>query len=170
MKFLISLSPTLAASVKATTSWAIGNTWRRPCFFSVTRHRQCLGTFPQRRSGTWIQTDTPINPGNMAVRCSYSRRVIGINHTKTIRKIHRHRLRLSATDLLDVLHRFYPNAVPLKEKPLSSRSIRGIRRRSAAGRKLRHSRIERTQGAEIWLDHAFVGNVPAKLKLKRCSI
>ncbi len=88
--------------------------------FSVTKGMvSAVGTFPNAGPGTWIQTDTPINPSNSGGPLLNSRgEVIGINTQKLIKKnvtgigfVAR-----SATDLFDVLHRFYSNAVPLTEK------------------------------------------------------
>ena len=78
------------------------------------------------RSGTWIQTDTPINPGNSGGPLLNSRgEVIGINTQKLIKKnVTGIGFALSATDLLEVLHRFYPNAVPLMEKTSTSETGR----------------------------------------------
>src|SRR5260370_34775078 len=87
--------------------------------FSVTKGIvSAVGTFPNAGPGTWIQTDTPINPGNSGGPLLNSRgEVIGINTQKLIKKnVTGIGLALSATDLLEVLHRFYPNAAPLTEK------------------------------------------------------
>src|SRR5712664_9176 len=87
--------------------------------FSVTKGIvSAVGTFPNAGPGTWIQTDTPINPGNSGGPLLNSRgEVVGINTQKLIKKnVTGIGFALSATDLLEVLHRFYPNAVPLTEK------------------------------------------------------
>jgi len=136
--------------------------------FSVTKGIvSAFGTFPNAGPGTWIQTDTPINPGNSGGPLLNTRgEVIGINAQKLIKKnVTGIGFALSATDLLDVLHRFYPNAVPLKEKlSAPARSVESV-----AAPPLAESFgtlvLNEPKGAEIWLDHAFVGNVPAKLKL-----
>src|SRR5438445_4701381 len=87
--------------------------------FSVTKGIvSAVGTFPNAGPGTWIQTDTPINPGNSGGPLLNSRgEVIGINTQKLIKKnVTGIGFALSSSDLLEVLHRFYPNAVPLTEK------------------------------------------------------
>jgi S1-C subfamily serine protease len=80
--------------------------------FSVTKGIvSAVGKFTNAGPGTWIQTDTPINPGNSGGPLLNSRgEVIGINTQKLIKKnVTGIGFALSATDLLEVLHRFYPN-------------------------------------------------------------
>jgi serine protease Do len=84
--------------------------------FSVTKGIvSAVGKFLNAGPGTWIQTDTPINPGNSGGPLLNSRgEVIGINTQKLIKKnVTGIGFALSATDLLDVLHRFYPMVAPL---------------------------------------------------------
>ena len=80
--------------------------------FSVTKGIvSAVGIFANAGPGTWIQTDTPINPGNSGGPLLNNRgEVIGINTQKLIKKnVTGIGFALSATDLLEVLHRFYPN-------------------------------------------------------------
>lgn len=80
--------------------------------FSVTKGIvSAVGKFANAGPGTWIQTDTPINPGNSGGPLLNSRgEVIGINTQKIVKKnVTGIGFALSATDLLDVLQRFYPN-------------------------------------------------------------
>src|SRR5258708_7148640 len=136
--------------------------------FSVTKGIvSAVGQFPDVGPGTWIQTDTPINPGNSGGPLLNSRgEVIGINTQKLIKKnVSGIGFALSATDLLDVLHRFYPNAVPLAEKlSAPTRSVESIAAPPPA-EGFGIVVLNGPKGAEIWLDQAFVGSVPAKLKL-----
>jgi serine protease Do len=84
--------------------------------FSVTKGIvSAVGRVPNAGPGTWIQTDTPINPGNSGGPLLNSRgEVIGINTQKLIKKnVTGIGFALSATDLLDVLHRFYPTVAPV---------------------------------------------------------
>src|SRR5260370_17669838 len=86
--------------------------------FSVTKGIvSAVGTFPYAGPGTCIHTHTPINPGNSGgPLLNFRGEVIGINTQKLIKKnVPGIGFALSATDLLEVLHRFYPNAVPLTE-------------------------------------------------------
>jgi serine protease Do len=80
--------------------------------FSVTKGIvSAVGKFANAGPGTWIQTDTPINPGNSGGPLLNSRgEVVGINTQKLVKKnVTGIGFALSATDLLEVLHRFYPN-------------------------------------------------------------
>ena len=80
--------------------------------FSVTKGIvSAVGKFANAGPGTWIQTDTPINPGNSGGPLLNSwGEVIGINTQKLIKKnVTGIGFALSATDLLEVLHRFYPS-------------------------------------------------------------
>ncbi len=149
--------------------------------FSVTKGIvSAVGKFPAAGSGTWIQTDTPINPGNSGGPLLNSRgEVIGINTQKLIKKdVTGIGFALSATDLLEVLHRFYPNAVPVIEKissaapssPSSSESldssVNSNASLSAAPEALGTVSISSDpDGAEIFVDDKFHGNTPATLKL-----
>ena len=137
--------------------------------FSVTKGIvSAVGKFPNAGPGTWIQTDTPINPGNSGGPLLNVRgEVIGINTQKLIKKnVTGIGFALSATDLIEVLHRYYPNSVPVVEKlssparPPESVSVAS----SEAGE--RTLLISQPDGAEIRIDHIFVGNIPAKLRLK----
>jgi S1-C subfamily serine protease len=79
--------------------------------FSVTKGIvSAIGRFDAAGPGTWIQTDAPINPGNSGGPLLNSRgEVIGINSQKLIKKnVTGIGFALSASDLLEVLHRFYP--------------------------------------------------------------
>jgi S1-C subfamily serine protease len=93
--------------------------------FSVTKGIvSAVGKFANAGPGTWIQTDTPINPGNSGGPLLNSRgEVIGINTQKIVKKnVTGIGFALSATDLLEVLHRFYPNisAANVSESTTSS--------------------------------------------------
>jgi serine protease Do len=84
--------------------------------FSVTKGIvSAVGKFPNAGPGTWIQTDTPINPGNSGGPLLNSRgEVIGINTQKLVKKnVSGIGFALSATDLLEVLRRFYPSVSPV---------------------------------------------------------
>jgi len=148
---------------------AIGNPGEA-MHFSVTKGIvSAVGTFPSAGPGTWIQTDTPINPGNSGGPLLNSRgEVIGINTQKLIKKnVSGIGFALSASDLLNVLHRFYPSSVPLTEQlsapatllpsePIATPPVRG-----PVGTVV----FNKPEGAEIWVDNAFVGKIPAKIPL-----
>ena len=152
--------------------------------FSVTKGIvSAVGTFPNAGPGTWIQTDTPINPSNSGGPLLNSRgEVIGINTQKLIKKnvTGIGFVALSAADLLDVLHRFYSNAVPLTEK-LSAparQQAAGDRRPASASEGTESSESSKISsssapdgvgtvtvssdldGAEIFIDDKFLGTHP----------
>src|SRR5277367_3669612 len=96
------------------TVLAIGNPGDA-MLFSVTQGIvSAVGKFPSAGPGTWIQTDAPINPGNSGGPLLNMRgEVIGLNTQKLIKKnVNGIGFALSSTDLLDVLHRFYPDVAP----------------------------------------------------------
>ncbi len=126
--------------------------------FSVTKSIvSAVGKFPSAGPGTWVQTDAPINPGNSGGPLLNTRgEVIGINTQKLIKQnVTGIGFALSAGDLLEVLHHFYPSvaaAIPLSSSPVPE----------SFGTLIITSDPD---GAEIYLDGKFVGNVPATLKL-----
>src|SRR2546427_2832600 len=148
--------------------------------FSVTKGIvSAVGKFPDAGPGTWIQTDTPINPGNSGGPLLNSRgEVIGINTQKLIKKnVAGIGFALSATDLLEVLHRFYPNVAaasrpatpaatqsaltessnsPQPSTPASPPALDGVGTVSISSE---------PDGAEIFVDDKFYGNTPATLRL-----
>jgi hypothetical protein len=139
------------------------------------------------RLGTWIQTDAPIHPGSRGGPLLNSRgEVIGINTQKLIKKdVTGIGFVLSSSDLLEVLDRFYANAMPLNEKlsaPASQRSVQTTIQpvasestESAESSKTSSSSVPDAvgtvtissdpDGAEIFVDDKFLGNAPATLKL-----
>ncbi len=136
--------------------------------FSVTKGIvSAVGKFPNAGPGTWIQTDAPINPGNSGGPLLNSRgEVIGINTQKLIKKnVTGIGFALSATDLLEVLHRFYPNSVPLTEKLSSPPGLQQAIPLPPPAEAFGTVVLNEPPGAEIWLDQAFVGNIPATLKI-----
>lgn len=95
--------------------------------FSVTKGIvSAVGKFANAGPGTWIQTDTPINPGNSGGPLLNSRgELIGINTQKLVKKnVTGIGFALSATDLLEVLDRFYPNISSLSASENAASSTR----------------------------------------------
>src|SRR5277367_253164 len=136
--------------------------------FSVTKGIvSAVGKFPNAGPGTWIQTDTPINPGNSGGPLLNGRgEVIGINTQKLVKKnVTGIGFALSASDLIEVLHKFYPSAVPSAEKlsapPRATDSEIASPRPEAFGTVM----LMHPEGAEILVDGILVGNTPATLKL-----
>ena len=151
--------------------------------FSVTKGIvSAVGKFPSAGPGTWIQTDTPINPGNSGGPLLNAHgEVIGINTQKLIKKnVAGIGFALSATDLLEVLRRFYPHAVPRMERSSNFETGRASSTESvdSSGNSSSNASLSAPldavgtvfissdpDGAEIFVDKKFHGNTPAMLKL-----
>ena len=150
--------------------------------FSVTKGIvSAVGKFPDAGPGTWIQTDTPINPGNSGGPLLNSRgEVIGINTQKLIKKnVSGIGFALSATDLLEVLHRFYPDAALANHGTTQAARPADTAETSESPEPLKTSSVPDSvgtvsissdpDGAEIFVDEKFHGNTPAMLKLSTGS-
>src|SRR6266446_5499658 len=155
--------------------------------FSVTKGIvSAVGKFPDAGPGTWIQTDTPINPGNSGGPLLNSRgEVIGINTQKLIKKnVTGIGFALSSSDLLEVLHRFYPNVALTAEKksaPATNQTVSSQDQNMDSGTASNTplsaapdavgtvSISSDPDGAEIFVDEKFHGNTPATLKLSAGS-
>ena len=148
--------------------------------FSVTKGIvSAVGTFPGAGPGTWIQTDTPINPGNSGGPLLNSRgEVIGINTQKLIKKnVTGIGFALSSSDLLEVLHRFYPNVAspsqgtaPATIQPATSESTASAEPSNTSSNAPPEGAgtvaiSSEPDSAEIFVDDKFYGNTPATLKL-----
>ena len=95
--------------------------------FSVTKGIvSAIGRFDAAGPDTWIQTDAPINPGNSGGPLLNSGgEVIGINSQKLIKKnVTGIGFALSASDLPEVLHRFYPARPSPNESVAASASTK----------------------------------------------
>ena len=125
--------------------------------FSVTKGIvSAVGRTAETSKGTWIQTDATINPGNSGgpLLNGYAE-VVGMNTGKIVRKdVQNIGFALSSTDLIEVLHRFYP-AVSTPNSPATQASD-GIGSLTITSD---------PDGAEVYLDGRFVGNTPATVKL-----
>jgi len=157
--------------------------------FSVTKGIvSAVGKFPNAGPGTWIQTDTPINPGNSGGPLLNSRgEVVGINTQKLIKKnVTGIGFALSSTDLLEVLHRFYPNVARSSVMAPAAATITASQNQnqeqSTDAPAPQNNSASTPQdaigtvaissdpdGAEIFVDEKFHGNTPATLKLSAGS-
>src|SRR5712692_4259937 len=148
--------------------------------FSVTKGIvSAVGKFPSAGPGTWIQTDTPINPGNSGGPLLNAHgEVIVINTQKLIKKnVTGIGLALSAADLLEVLHRFYPNVALASHNTTQAARPPATAETSEPSESLKTSASSvpdavgtvsvssDPDGAEIFVDDKFLGNAPATLKL-----
>ena len=136
--------------------------------FSVTKGIvSAVGKFANVGPGTWIQTDTPINPGNSGGPLLNGRgEAIGINTQKVVKKnVTGIGFALSATDLIVVLQKFYPSAGPSTENLSAPARTADEAPAPSLTEAVGTVELSEPDGAEIWVDHAFVGNIPATLKL-----
>jgi PEGA domain/Trypsin-like peptidase domain len=135
-----------------------------------------IGRFDAAGPGTWIQTDAPINPGNSGGPLLNSRgEVIGMNSQKLIKKnVTGIGFALSASDLLEVLHRFYPAGSNPKESVATSVNTKlpsGAPMISTAASPQISWGFGVTEitsdpdGADIFRDDKFVGSTPATLRI-----
>jgi S1-C subfamily serine protease len=152
---------------------AIGNPGGAMQFSMTKGIVSAVGKFREAGSGTWVQTDAPVNPGNSGGPLLNMRgEVVGINTLKLIKKNATGiAFALSASDLLDVLHRFYPVVVPA---PVAAPTPRLERMSAPTGSDSTDSvrfassgtvTFTGTPGAKIYVDHEFVGNIPSVIRL-----
>src|ERR1700686_589359 len=155
---------------------AVGNPGDAMLFSATKGIVSAVGKFPAFGPGMWIQTDAPINPGNSGGPLLNSRcQVIGLNSQKLIKKnVTGIGFALSASELLEVLHRFYPAGSKPNESVATSantKSPSGASMISTAASPQISSGFGVTEitsdpaGAEIVLDDKFVGTAPATLRL-----
>ncbi|HXY23944.1 MAG TPA: trypsin-like peptidase domain-containing protein [Candidatus Acidoferrum sp.] len=148
--------------------------------FSVTKGIvSAVGEFSDAGPGTWVQTDAPINPGNSGGPLLNARgEVIGINTLKLIKKnVTGIGFALSAWDVLEVLHRFYPQVVSstsshgaASAKTVTAEDSAALEASSVSSSMAPEGTgtvaiTSEPDGAEIFVDGKFHGNAPATLRL-----
>ncbi|HEX4646149.1 MAG TPA: trypsin-like peptidase domain-containing protein [Verrucomicrobiae bacterium] len=142
--------------------------------FSMTKGIvSAVGKFREAGPGTWVPTDTPINPGNSGGPLVNMRgEVVGLNTLKLIKE-HTNGIgfALSASDLLDVLHRFYPTTLPdqsaKKEQPSTAKELQFDKLGSIKTPAMQTGIVNFTEpeGAAIYVDRQFMGNIPSTIPL-----
>jgi serine protease Do len=166
---------------------AVGNPGDAMLFSATKGIVSAVGKFPSFGPGTWIQTDAPINPGNSGGPLLNSRgQVVGLNTLKITKKnVTGIGFALSSTDLLTVLHRFYPDISGATVRASSDVPADSAEPAAAATQLAESSTppasspvsyappdgygqltiTSEPDAAEIFVDGKFHGNAPATLKL-----
>jgi S1-C subfamily serine protease len=161
---------------------AIGNPGDAMLFSATKGIVSAVGKFPNAGPGTWIQTDAPINPGNSGgPLLNMYGEVVGINTLKLVKKnTNGISFALSATDLMTVLRRFYPNAQFAAQQETvagpseNSAEVPAATQMQPTAESPQAASTEGTgtvfitsdpDGAEIFVDDKFYGNAPATLRL-----
>jgi len=146
----------LATVCQGQTVVAIGNPGAGMPFSVTKGIVSAVGRTADSSRGTWIQTDAAINPGNSGgpLLNSYGE-VVGINTAKVVGKdVQNIGFALSSTDLIELLHRFYP--------AVSAATSSATQAHEGNGTLVVSSDPE---GVELYVDGKFAGNTPATLKL-----
>jgi S1-C subfamily serine protease len=158
---------------------AIGNPGDAMLFSATKGIVSAVGRFSNAGPGTWVQTDAPINPGNSGGPLLNMRgEVIGINTQKLIRKsVHGIGFALSSPDVLQVLHRFYPDidastpqSAPAMERTASTEGAAATEPSGVPSPAIPDGVrtvviSSEPDGAEIFVDEKFHGNTPATLEI-----
>ncbi|HKW62291.1 MAG TPA: trypsin-like peptidase domain-containing protein [Candidatus Acidoferrum sp.] len=160
---------------------AIGNPGDAMLFSATRGIVSAVGRFSNAGPGTWVQTDAPINPGNSGGPLLNLRgEVVGVNTSKLIKKsVHGIGFALSSSDVLQVLHRFYPEVVVSKVQEVPEQAQGKaiaeedtiVEETSSAAPAVSSDGVGTIiissvpDGAEIFVDEKFHGNTPATLKL-----
>ena len=166
---------------------AVGNPGDAMLFSATKGIVSAVGKFPAFGPGIWIQTDAPINPGNSGGPLLNSRgQVVGLNTLKITKKnVTGIGFALSSTDLLTVLHRFYPDIPGTTVRASSEVSADSAEPASPSPQPAELSTpsapspvsyappdgygqltiTSEPDAAEIFIDGKFHGNAPATLKL-----
>jgi S1-C subfamily serine protease len=148
--------------------------------FSVTKGIvSAVGKFSDAGPGTWVQTDAPINPGNSGGPLVNLRgEVVGINTQKLVKKgVNGIGFALSSSDVLEVLHRFYPDVVASSPQSTTTPGKAAFAEESSGSEPSGVSSPSPAEGAgtviissepdgaEIFVDEKFHGNTPATLRI-----
>ena len=157
---------------------AIGNPGDAMLFSATKGIVSAVGRFFNAGPGTWVQTDAPINPGNSGGPLLNLRgEVVGVNTLKLVKKgVHGIGFALSSSDVLEVLHRFYPDLDSSRPRSLTEQKKpgdedSGDKESSSVSSPVTSDGVgtiiisSLPDGAEIFVDEKFHGNTPATLRI-----
>jgi S1-C subfamily serine protease len=136
--------------------------------FAVTKGIvSAVGKLPTAGPGIWIQTDATINPGNSGGPLLNVRgQVIGINTLKLEKKnVSGIGFALSATDLLSVLLKYYPDPISPGKQLLSTPDSSADAKAALSEQTFGTIELREPKAAEIFVNGNFVGEIPSSLPL-----
>jgi Trypsin-like peptidase domain/PEGA domain len=136
--------------------------------FAVTKGIvSAVGKLSAAGPGIWIQTDASINPGNSGGPLLNGRgQVIGINTLKLEkRSVSGIGFALSATDLLSVLLKYYPDPISPGKQLLSTPDSAPLAKTLSADPAFGTIELLEPKAAEVYVDGKFAGEIPSSLSL-----
>jgi serine protease Do len=147
---------------------AIGNPSEAMPFAVTKGIVSAVGKLPAAGPGIWIQTDATINPGNSGGPLLNVRgQVIGINTLKLEKKnVSGIGFALSATDLLSVLLKYYPDPISPGKQLLSAPDSSAVAKIGPLDRRYGSIELSEPKAAEIYVDGKFAGEIPSSLPLE----
>jgi S1-C subfamily serine protease len=132
--------------------------------FAVTKGIvSAVGKFSAAGPGIWIQTDATINPGNSGGPLLNARgQVIGINTLKLEKKnVTGIGFAISASDLLAVLLKYYPDPISPGNKQLLSSPESATGAKASPGEQAFGTiELREPKAAEVYVDGKFAGEIP----------
>jgi hypothetical protein len=131
--------------------------------FAVTKGIvSAVGKFSAAGPGIWIQTDATINPGNSGGPLLNARgQVIGINTLKLEKKnVTGIGFAISASDLLAVLLKFYPEPLSPSKRLLSSADSAAAAKSTSPDQDFGTIELREPKAAEVYIDGKFAGDIP----------
>jgi hypothetical protein len=162
------LSLATASNVRqGETVIAIGNPGDAMPFAVTKGIVSAVGKFSAAGPGIWIQTDATINPGNSGGPLLNARgQVIGINTLKLEkRSVSGIGFAISASDLLAVLLKYYPDPIWPGKQFLSSPESGAEAKPSSRDQRFGTIEVRKPKAAEVYVDGECVGGTPATLQL-----
>jgi serine protease Do len=162
------LSLTAASNVRqGETVIAIGNPGGAMPFAVTKGIVSAVGKFSAAGQGIWIQTDATINPGNSGGPLLNARgQVVGINTLKLEKKnVTGIGFAISASDLLSVLLKYYPEPLSARKQLLSSPDSPAAAKSSRADQEFGTIELREPKAAEVYVDGKFAGDIPWSVPL-----